>query len=145
MTDTSKYDISIIIPVYGVEDYIEECLRSVMAQKAVDKISVECIVVDDCGPDKSIDIAERIIDSYNGPIDFKIIRRKKTEASPRLAIQVFTKPPENIYTSLTPMTIYRPIASAGFGNSPKNIPKLKLYTEKRCACPILKKNAHTLT
>ena len=77
MTDTSKYDISIIIPVYGVEDYIEECLRSVMAQKAVDKISVECIVVDDCGPDKSIDIAERIIDSYNGPIDFKIIRRKK--------------------------------------------------------------------
>ncbi len=77
MTDTSKYDISIIIPVYGVEDYIEECLRSVMVQKAIDKISIECIVVDDCGPDKSIDIAERIIDGYNGPIDFKIVRRKQ--------------------------------------------------------------------
>lgn len=68
-------DISIVIPVYGVEDYIEECLRSVMGQKALEKISVECILVDDLGPDKSMEIAAGLISSYKGPIVFKIIRR----------------------------------------------------------------------
>lgn len=70
-------DISIIIPVYGVEDYIEECLRSVMAQKAVDKISVECILVDDLGTDKSMDIAAGLIAAYEGPVAFKIVRRRQ--------------------------------------------------------------------
>ena len=40
-------NLSIIIPVYNVEAYIEECLASVVAQSDA-KANIECIIVDDC-------------------------------------------------------------------------------------------------
>lgn len=67
--------ISVIIPVYNVEPYIEDCLRSVMSQTTKEK--VECLIVDDCSPDKSMVLAERCIKDYGGAIDFRIIRREK--------------------------------------------------------------------
>lgn len=53
--------VSVIIPVYGVEKYIERCARSLFEQTLDD---IEYIFVDDCSPDKSIDILERIIEEY---------------------------------------------------------------------------------
>lgn len=67
--------VSIIIPVYNVEPYIEECLQSVIRQSY--KGMIECILVDDCGPDHSMDVAERIIADYAGPIDFKILHHEQ--------------------------------------------------------------------
>lgn len=67
--------VSIIIPVYNVEPYIEECLDSVKNQTVPDKI--ECIVVDDCGTDKSASIAQRIIEEYQGSVTFRFIKREK--------------------------------------------------------------------
>lgn len=64
--------ISIVIPVYNVEQYIGDCLYSVINQTMHD--GLECIMVDDCGKDDSIAIAERIVASYKGPIRFKILR-----------------------------------------------------------------------
>lgn len=64
--------LSIIIPIYKVEKYIERCLRSVMEQTFVAQ-PVECILVDDCGGDNSIQIAKKLIKAYNGPYIFKII------------------------------------------------------------------------
>ena len=46
--------ISIIIPVYNVEKYISQCLDSAINQSLKD---IEIIIVDDCGSDKSMDIA----------------------------------------------------------------------------------------
>ena len=43
--------VSVLIPVYGVERYIEECARSLMEQTYGD---IEYIFVDDCTPDDSI-------------------------------------------------------------------------------------------
>lgn len=63
--------ISVIIPVYDVEPYIEGCLRSVISQTYSG--AIECIIVDDCGQDQSISIAESIIRDYHGSITFKII------------------------------------------------------------------------
>lgn len=72
--------ISIIIPVYNVEPYIAECLQSVMRQTYTGEI--ECVLVDDCGTDKSIEVAEQIIEDYNianqkskikNPISFRIL------------------------------------------------------------------------
>ena len=55
--------VSIIIPVYNVAPYIEDCLRSVMRQTY--QGDMECLLVDDCGTDDSISIAERLIREYN--------------------------------------------------------------------------------
>ena len=65
------YKISIIIPVYNVEPYISDCLQSVMRQTY--KGEIECILVDDCGTDKSVEIAEKRIAEYDGPIEFKVL------------------------------------------------------------------------
>lgn len=63
--------VSIIIPVYNVEDYILECLESVAHQTY--KGDMECIIVDDCGTDRSISRAENFIQSYQGNTDFYIL------------------------------------------------------------------------
>ena len=51
-----KKKISIIIPVYNVEDYIDKCLNSVINQTLKD---IEIIVIDDETPDNSMDIVKR--------------------------------------------------------------------------------------
>ncbi|HBN01609.1 MAG TPA: hypothetical protein DD383_03140 [Rikenellaceae bacterium] len=66
--------VSLIIPVYGVEPYIEACVRSVMAQDYQGKL--ECLLIDDCSPDKSIDIATKLVAGYSGSIEFRIIHHK---------------------------------------------------------------------
>ena len=65
--------VTIIIPVYNVKDYIADCLHSVMSQTSM--YAIECILVDDCGLDNSIEIADNLIESYDGPIHFKILRQ----------------------------------------------------------------------
>lgn len=67
--------ISIIIPMYHVEQYISLCLNSVAQQTITD--GIECIVVDDCGNDESLEIAQKWIDNYQGDIAFRIIERKE--------------------------------------------------------------------
>lgn len=64
--------ISIIIPVYNVEKYISRCIRSIIYQDN-SQIQLECIVVDDCSSDNSIQIVRSIVGQYNGSIVFKII------------------------------------------------------------------------
>lgn len=67
--------VSIIIPVYNVEQYIEECLQSVANQTVAHLI--ECIIVDDKGTDASIKVAEAFIESYHGDVKFRIIYREE--------------------------------------------------------------------
>ena len=68
-------DVSIIIPTYNVASYIIECLESVASQTY--RGSLECIVVDDCGTDDSIALADNFIQHYLGKIDFRILHREK--------------------------------------------------------------------
>lgn len=51
--------ISVIIPVYGVEDYIEKCLQSLLDQTFTD---FEAIIVDDGSLDQSIPKAKKLVD-----------------------------------------------------------------------------------
>ena len=64
--------VSIIIPIYQVEKYIERCITSVMCQTYSHSF-LECILVDDCGTDNSIMLAQKCIDSYKGEMQFRII------------------------------------------------------------------------
>jgi Glycosyltransferases involved in cell wall biogenesis len=41
--------ISVVIPVHGVEDYLDRCLDSVLADSVA---SLEVIAVDDASPDR---------------------------------------------------------------------------------------------
>lgn len=52
-------DISIIVPVYNVASYIGACMRSICKQSF--RGSFEVIVVDDCGTDNSIALAEAVL------------------------------------------------------------------------------------
>ena len=63
--------ISIIIPLYNVEEYITECLQSITRQTYSGEI--ECIIVDDCGTDRSITLVEKCIAEYKGNIIFRLL------------------------------------------------------------------------
>ena len=62
MKEEYLYKVTIGMPVYGVEKYICKCLTSVLNQTFNDDIEV--LVVDDLGPDKSMDIVRDIQKSH---------------------------------------------------------------------------------
>ena len=53
--------ISLIIPIYGVEKYMERCARSLFEQTYE---NLEFIFVNDCTKDTSVDILNDVIDEY---------------------------------------------------------------------------------
>ena len=64
--------ISIIVPVYNVQDYIERCLESLVRQTLQD---FELVLVDDCSPDDSIAKAEVFLKSAHIP--WKVVHREQ--------------------------------------------------------------------
>lgn len=53
--------ISVIIPIYKVEKYIDRCARSLFCQTMQD---IEYIFVNDCTPDDSVRLLQSVIDEY---------------------------------------------------------------------------------
>ena len=51
-----KDKVSIIVPIYNVEQYLEECVNSILNQTYN---NIEVLLVDDCATDKSGDIAKQ--------------------------------------------------------------------------------------
>ena len=64
--------ISVIIPLYNTDKYIDQCLNSILNQRFQD---YEVIVVDDCSTDNSMKIVENIMPKFNGRL--KIFKHKK--------------------------------------------------------------------
>ena len=62
--------VSVIVPVYNVEKYIDKCLKSLVTQTLHD---IEIICVDDCGADNSMTIVRKYADADNR---IKIISNK---------------------------------------------------------------------
>ena len=54
--------VSVVIPVYNSEKYLEECLNSVLGQTHKD---IEIIAVDDGSEDSSLDILKKYSDKVN--------------------------------------------------------------------------------
>lgn len=61
--------ISVIVPVYNVSEYIAECIQSLFMQTFQD---FEIIVVDDCGTDNSMTVAEDLLSKSTLP--YQILR-----------------------------------------------------------------------
>lgn len=53
--------VSVIVPVYGVEKYIERCARSIFEQSYS---NLEIIFVDDCSPDNCVQIIRDLLLEY---------------------------------------------------------------------------------
>lgn len=70
-------DVSVIIPVYKVEAFVERCVRSLMEQTLQD---VEFIFVDDASPDESMDIVRRVTAEYDR--DVKILVHPENKGLP---------------------------------------------------------------
>ena len=61
--------VSVIVPIYRVEKYIERCVESLFKQTLDD---IEFIFVNDCTPDNSMDILNQLIKKYQS-----ILAKKK--------------------------------------------------------------------
>lgn len=57
----NMYPISVIVPIYNVERYIEKCARSLFEQ-TLDNL--EILFIDDCTPDNSLKIISDILKEY---------------------------------------------------------------------------------
>ena len=57
--------VSVIVPVFNVEKYIDRCIRSLINQTIKD---IEIIIVDDGSTDNSKNIIDRYMDGYSNII-----------------------------------------------------------------------------
>lgn len=62
---------SIVIPIYNVQDYLKECLESLLCQ---DKLNIEVLLIDDGSTDCSSQIAQNYAHRY--PHIFKYFRKE---------------------------------------------------------------------
>ena len=74
--NNTNVKVSVCIPVYGVEKYIERCARSLFEQTMAE--GIEFIFVNDCTKDRSIEILEQVLSEYpQRKEQVKIIHHKK--------------------------------------------------------------------
>lgn len=66
--------VSVVIPVFKVEQYIERCVRALMEQTLED---VEFLFVDDASPDGSMEIVKRVVAEYNRTVRFLVHEKNK--------------------------------------------------------------------
>ena len=71
--------VSIVVPVYGVEKYIERCARSLFTQTFGD---IEYIFVNDCTKDSSMQVLEFVMKDYPAR-KVRIINKEKNEGLPQ--------------------------------------------------------------
>ena len=75
-----KPAVSVIIPVYNVENYIEKCVRSLFCQ-TLDE--VEFIFVNDCTPDNSMAVVKEVLDSFpNRAANVTFVDKPQNEGLP---------------------------------------------------------------
>ena len=55
--------VTILVPIYNVEQYIAECARSLFEQTYTD---IEYVFCDDCTPDRSIEVLREVMEQYPG-------------------------------------------------------------------------------
>ncbi|MBR2519776.1 MAG: glycosyltransferase family 2 protein [Selenomonadaceae bacterium] len=65
--------ISVIIPLYNVEQYVGECLYSLLAQTFQ---NFEVIVVDDCSTDSSVEVVESYVPKFDGRLKLYSMEKK---------------------------------------------------------------------
>lgn len=62
LEDNKKLRLSVIVPIYRAELYIERCARSLMEQTMIE--GIEFIFINDCTPDNSMQILKQVISEF---------------------------------------------------------------------------------
>lgn len=71
--------VSVIVPIYGVERFIEQCARSLFEQTYED---IEYVFVDDCTPDESVTILQGVLADYPHRVSqVRLIRHERNRGS----------------------------------------------------------------
>lgn len=70
--------ISIVVPVYNVEQYVGRCITSIIDQERC-SARLECIVIDDCSPDNSMSIVHSLVDDSCSDISFVFFKHERNE------------------------------------------------------------------
>ena len=86
--------LSIIVPIYNVEEYLPECLNSIFAQTFTD---YELILVDDGSPDNCTKMCDEAAEAL---ID-RLLEMRLTDAVPASEKMMFTSL-RNVYYHLPP-------------------------------------------
>ena len=89
-----KFAVTVIVPMYNVEKYIEPCLRSLLEQTVQD---FEVIVVDDCSTDRSLSIVKGLSAEFNGRLT--LLKMKKNNGAPGLPRNLALKSARGRYVS----------------------------------------------
>ena len=71
--------VSVVIPTYKSAQWVEATLDSVMRQNHPREL-LEVIVVDDCSPDDSADVAARFLSKQ--PVKSQVVRHEKNQGTP---------------------------------------------------------------
>lgn len=72
LVKTENPKVSIIVPIYNVEDYLEECMESIVRQTLED---IEIICINDGSTDSSMEILSRYAD--NDRVSLLLTRKMK--------------------------------------------------------------------
>ena len=72
--------ISVIVPIYNVEEFIGQCARSLFSQDWEDS---EFIFVDDGSPDRSVEILQEVLESFPGRKSQVTILHQKNAGLPQ--------------------------------------------------------------
>ena len=67
-------DVSVIISMYNAEDYVAECLQSLLDQTLE---NIEVVVVDDCSTDNSVAVVKSFMPKFEGRL---ILNKTKTNS-----------------------------------------------------------------
>lgn len=76
------YKISIVVPIYNVEEFIVESIESVMNQ-SIGFENIELLLIDDCSTDKSGEIAKNYSEMYENIIYYKLPKNSGMAGKPR--------------------------------------------------------------
>ena len=68
--------ISVVLPVFNVEEYIEDCINSLLQQTSD---NIEVVLVDDGGKDRSIELAKSLLE--RGHLPYKIVCKRNKDGS----------------------------------------------------------------
>ncbi len=72
-----RIKVSIIVPIYNAEQYIKKCAKCLLEQTLND---IEILFIDDCTPDGSVNVIERLLELYpNREKQVKIIHNDNNQ------------------------------------------------------------------